>query len=207
MANFSAFGGDLNTYAYGGNMPSQLTSFQSGGSHESNPNGGILQGTGANGKPNLVEEGETKHEDYIFSNRLKINPQISKDFKLPKGLNGKTFADASKYLNREANDRPNDPISNNAVKAQLAKLTAAQEGLKAQMQPQQGIPMEGQPNANILAQGYANGGFIDQTHYQNQTLQGANIGVDGMPLTKLNTPLVGIDQNAYARSMKLKGID
>ena len=93
MANFSAFGGDLNTYAYGGNMPSQLTSFQSGGSHQSNPNGGILQGTGANGKPNLVEEGETKHEDYIFSDRLKINSQISKDFKLPKGLNGKTFAD------------------------------------------------------------------------------------------------------------------
>ena len=207
MANFSAFGGDLNTYAYGGNMPSQLTSFQSGGSHESNPNGGILQGTGANGKPNLVEEGETKHEDYIFSDRLKINPQISKDFKLPKGLNGKTFADASKYLNREAKDRPNDPISNNAVKAQLAKLTAAQEGLKAQMQPQQGIPMGGQPNANILSQGYANSGFIDQTHYQNPTLQGANIGAKGMPLTKLNTPLVGIDQNAYARSMKLQGVD
>ena len=198
-------GGDL--FAYGGQMPSQLTSFESGGSHQSNPNGGILQGTGANGQPNLVEEGETKHEDYIFSDRLKINPQISKDFKLPKGLNGKTFADASKYLNREAKDRPNDPISNNGVKAQLAKLTAAQESLKEQMQPQQGIPMEGQPNANILAQGYANDGYIDQTHYQNPTLQGANMGAEGMPLTKLNTPLVGIDQNAYARSMKLQGVD
>lgn len=205
MANFSAMGGDL--FAYGGQMPSQLTSFDSGGSHQSNPNGGILQGTGANGQPNLVEEGETKHEDYIFSDRLKINPQISKDFKLPKGLNGKTFADASKYLNREAKDRPNDPISKNGVKAHLAKLTAAQEGLKAQQQPQQGIPMEGQPNVNMLAQGYANGGYIDQTHYQNPTLQGANIGAEGMPLTKLNTPLVGIDQNAYARSMKLQGVD
>jgi len=207
MENFNAFGGDLNAYAYGGQMPSQLTSFESGGSHQSNPNGGILQGTGANGQPNLVEEGETKHEDYIFSDRLKVNPQISKDFKLPKGLNGKTFADASKYLNREAKDRPNDPISKNGVKAHLAKLTAAQEGLKEQIQPQKGIPMEGQPNANMLAQGYANGGFIDQTHYQNPTLQGSNIGAEGMPLTKLNTPLVGIDQNAYARSMKLQGVD
>ena len=136
MANFSAMGGDL--FAYGGNIESnsQLTEFNSGKSHQENPNGGILQGTGANGQPNLVEEGETKHEDYIFSDRLKINPQISKDFKLPKGLNGKTFADASKYLNREAKDRPNDPISNNGVKAQLAKLTAAQEGLKAQQQQQ-----------------------------------------------------------------------
>jgi hypothetical protein len=58
-----------------------------------------------------------------------------------------------------------------------------------------------------LVNAKANGGYIDQTHYQNPTLQGANIGADGMPLTKLNTPLVGIDQNAYARTMKLQGID
>lgn len=176
MANFSANGGDL--FAYGGNVKSQLTSFDSGGSHESNPNSGIMQGTGANGQPNLVEEGETKHEDYIFSDRLKIDHKVSKEFKLPNGLNGKTFAAASKYLSREGKDRPNDPISNKAIKAHLAKLTAAQEGLKAQQQPQQpqqGIPMEGQPNANILAQGYANGGYIDQTHYNNPTHQGANI--------------------------------
>ena len=178
MANFNANGGDL--FAYGGQMPQQLTEFNTSGTHEENPNGGIMQGTGANGQPNLVEEGETKHEDYIFSDRLKVNPQISKDFKLPKGLNGKTFAQASKYLNREAKERPNDPISNNAAKAQLAKLTAAQEALKEQMQPQQqGIQMGEQPNANILAQGYANGGYVDQTHYQNPTLQGANIGAMG----------------------------
>jgi hypothetical protein len=89
---------------------------------------------------------------------------------LPAGLNGKTFAAASKYLNKEAKERPNDPISNNAVKAQLAKLTAAQEGLKQQMQPQQpqqqqGIPMQGQqseqqnpmqaqqPQGNIMEDG------------------------------------------------------
>ena len=58
-----------------------------------------------------------------------------------------------------------------------------------------------------LVNAKANGGFIDQTHYQNPTLQGANIGAEGMPLNKLNTPLVGIDQNAYARSMKLQGVD
>lgn len=177
IANFSANGGDL--FAYGGQMPQQLTEFNSSGTHEQNPNGGIMQGTGANGQPNLVEEGETKHKDYVFSDRLKINPIISGEFKLPKGLNGKTFAQASKYLNREAKERPNDLISKNAVKAHLAKLTAAQEGLKAQQQPQQGIPMEGQPSANILAQGYANGGYIDQTHYNNPTLQGANIGAIG----------------------------
>lgn len=198
MANFNAFGGDL--FAYGGNIKSPLTEFNSGGSHESNPNSGIMQGTGANGQPNLVEEGETKHNDYIFSNRLKINPEIIKEFKLPSGLNGKTFSAASKFLNKEAKERPNDPISNNAVKAQLAKLTAAQEGLKEQMQPQQqqGIPMEGQPNANILEQGqrFAYGG--DQTHYQNPTLQGANINADGGDINNF----WGIKNGKYTQEFK-----
>ena len=165
MANFNANGGDL--FAYGGNIQSNspLTEFTTGGRHEDNPNSGILQGTGANGQPNLVEQGETKHEDYIFSDRLKIDPKISKEFKLPAGLNGKTFAAASKYLSREGKDRPNDPISNKAIKAHLAKLTAAQEGLKEQMQPQ-GIPTE-QPNANVLAQGFAKGGDLKSTPISN----------------------------------------
>ena len=210
MANFNAMGGDL--FAYGGNMKSPLTEFNAGGSHESNPNSGVMQGTGSNGQPNLVEQGETKHEDYIFSNRLKINPEITKEFKLPVGLNGKTFAAASKYLNKEAKERPNDPISNNAVKAQLAKLTAAQEGLKEQIQPkqQQGIPMEGQR--------FANGGSIDQTHYNNPTHQGANIysgkklhssqltrdnRFDGME--QLGIPMIGINQQKYANDQAIYG--
>ena len=168
MANFNANGGDL--FAYGGEMKSPLTEFNTGGSHESNPNSGIMQGTGANGQPNLVEQGETKHEDYIFSDRLKIDPKVSKEFKLPVGLNGKTFAAASKYLSREGKDRPNDPISNKAIKAHLAKLTAAQEGLKEQMRPQ-GIPTE-QPNANVLAQGFAKGGDLKSTPISNNNFWG-----------------------------------
>ena len=152
-----AFGGNM--YAYGGNEQSPLVEFNSGGTHEQNINGGIMQGTGQNGKPNLVEEGETKHDDYIYSDRLVISPEISKEFKLPSNLNGKTFAEASKYLNRETKDRPNDPINKNAIKVYMSKLTAAQDGLKSQIQPQE-IQPEGQEN--ILEQGteYSEGGKI-----------------------------------------------
>jgi len=70
-----------NDYAMGGNIggaptetaydASQLvTKFENGGSHSQNSLGGIPQGIGANGKPNLVEEGETKWNDYIFSNNI-----------------------------------------------------------------------------------------------------------------------------------------
>lgn len=45
-----------------------VTQFEGGGTHEENPLGGIPQGVGANGKLNLVEEGETKWNGYIFSN-------------------------------------------------------------------------------------------------------------------------------------------
>lgn len=50
-----------------------VTLFENGGSHEQNPIGGIPQGIGANGKPNLVEEGETKWNDYIFSNSFSLD--------------------------------------------------------------------------------------------------------------------------------------
>ena len=50
-----------------------VTLFENGGSHEQNPIGGIPQGVGANGKTNLVEEGETKWNDYIFSNSFSLD--------------------------------------------------------------------------------------------------------------------------------------
>ena len=73
-----------NAYEYGGSMQSPdaspingaaelVTMFENGGTHEQNSLGGIPQGMGANGKPNLVEEGETKFEDYIFSNNINMD--------------------------------------------------------------------------------------------------------------------------------------
>ena len=68
-----------NEFNQGGNLNSKssvedlVTIFEGGGTHEQNPNGGIPQGTGANGKPNLVEEGETKWNDYIFSNAFSLD--------------------------------------------------------------------------------------------------------------------------------------
>lgn len=69
--------------AYGGAIPNSMdvplgsfNDFPVGGTHESNPNGGIPQGTNANGQLRTVEAGEGKFRfpqgDYIFSNRLKF---------------------------------------------------------------------------------------------------------------------------------------
>jgi hypothetical protein len=149
-----ASGGNL--YLDGG-ATNPLTEFNSGGSHEQNPNGGILQGTGQNGKPNLVEQGETKHDDYIFSNRLIVDSAAAMANGLPKNLGGKSFADASKYLNKESKERPNDPISKKALQANFSKLTALQESIKAAKEAAENPQMQNQ-DANMLAQGFAYGG-------------------------------------------------
>jgi len=56
------------TFAGGGYLQTPVdnpTIYQNGGTHEQNPLGGIPVGGNA-----LVEEGEVRHKDYIFSNRL-----------------------------------------------------------------------------------------------------------------------------------------
>jgi hypothetical protein len=67
-------GGEMNSQVRPGGGASELvTLFENGGSHSQNSLGGIPQGVGANGKPNLVEEGETKWNDYIFSNSIDMD--------------------------------------------------------------------------------------------------------------------------------------
>lgn len=69
--------------AYGGNLGAMsalpigsYSHFANGGTHESNPYGGIPQGHNSQGQLRTVEEGEGKFKfkdgDYIFSNRLKF---------------------------------------------------------------------------------------------------------------------------------------
>lgn len=128
---------DINAYnrnmaAYGGQFNTGLTSFDSdSGTHEQNPFGGIPQGIGQNGQPNLVEEGETKWNDYIFSKRISIdkkkNKSIIKDLGLPINLLGKDYAAASKLLSKESEERELDPISKRGRDDALSKLAMLQE--------------------------------------------------------------------------------
>lgn len=183
LINYAAMGGQLSTN--GGNFPNILTEFNSGGNHEQNPNGGIMQGMGANGKPNTVEEGETRMGDFVFTNRLNAHPEITKQFNLPtvKG----TYADASKKIAKVSKERPNDPIEQRGVKAMLGRLSNAQEVHKQQNESEMEINQE-ISNAgltNISAYGgniYSNGGkmnmrdFFNKINTTNQLRRGGPIG-------------------------------
>lgn len=128
-ANYSAFGGYLG--GNGADFKGGLTHVNTGNSHESNPLGGVPMGTAKDGTQNLVEEGETIYNDYVFSNRLNVPEEFKSKYKL--GRKGKqlTFAEASKKLSKEADERPNDPISKRGLKASLEELQGVQEELKA----------------------------------------------------------------------------
>ena len=134
MLNYKALGGKL--FDQGGPM---LTKFDTGGSHEENPFGGIPQGTAPDGQPNLVEQGETKwdDEDYVFSKRLTINKRLVKEYNLPKDFIGKTFAYATQKFDEKFNEHENDAISIATQNAILSRTQEAQEALRADMEMKQ----------------------------------------------------------------------
>ena len=121
-----AFGGDLNTY--GGTYNGGLEYINNGHTHSENPYGGVPMGTDRNGTPNLVEEGETIWNDYVFSNRLKVPETLTDKYKLSKDI---TFAEASKKLGKEIEETPNDPINKRTFNSFMQDLQQSQEEVKA----------------------------------------------------------------------------
>lgn len=109
-----------------------LREFTGGGTHEQNPNGGIPVGVDNEGNQNLVEQGETMADNYIFSDRLKPEkPEDLVKFNLPSSFVGMTYATISKKLNAELKEKPNDPIVKAEVSITLENLKKSQESVKA----------------------------------------------------------------------------
>lgn len=120
-------------YTHGGIFSNGLIEVNNGGSHESSPYEGVPMGIDQEGTPNLVEEGETIFNDYVFSDRLIVPKSVREKYKL-RGSKRITFAEASKKLSKESEERPNDPISKSGLEAILSDLAMEQESLKAKKQ-------------------------------------------------------------------------
>lgn len=115
-----------------GDTGNGVTTFDEGGTHEENPNGGIPQGVAPDGEPNLVEENEVKYKDYIYSDRLVASKTLLKEHNLPTKYAGKSFAKIADKLQEESKDRPNDEISKSTLDDMMSRLEEAQEEYKAQ---------------------------------------------------------------------------
>ena len=130
--NFAAFGGNLNMdipnyQSHGGDFFNGVTKINEGGTHEENPNGGIIMGVDDKGVPNLVEEGEVIYNDYVYSNRLTPDEEMLKKFNLPSKYKGKTYSYIAEDLSKESEETPLDAISKRGLQANMAKLATIQE--------------------------------------------------------------------------------
>jgi hypothetical protein len=80
-------------------------------------------GIAPDGIPNLVEENETIWKgDYVFSDRLKVSKKMLDKYMLPSKYEGKSYAEVSKELSKESEERPNDPISKKGLEDSMTKL-------------------------------------------------------------------------------------
>lgn len=127
---FFALGGDIQTN--GADFTTGLAEINAGKSHEENPYGGVQVGISReNGEPNLVEEGETIFDDYVYSKRIKLDNEAKKKFHVGKNSDI-SYADLSKKLQKESEERPNDAISQHGLIKQMHDLADEQERQKSE---------------------------------------------------------------------------
>lgn len=135
LANYAAFGGPLHTH--GSDWTNGITYVDNGGSHESNPYGGVPMGIAQDGQPNLVEEGEVIYElngsPYVYSKRIKMSKELKDKYK----FKGDTFADGALEAQKESEERPNDLISQRGLNAIMSDLANEQEKKRAERQAKQ----------------------------------------------------------------------
>ena len=162
LKKLNAFGGELGTN--GTDFTNGLLYIDEGGSHESNPLEGVPMGLDAEGIPNLVEEGETVYNNYVFSNRLKVPTFMYKELGLGGALTkhhtkhkGISFADASKKLAQESEQRPNDPISIAGLEASLSRLAEVQEAERMKKEAKEYRGLEQYACGGNMKHKYGNG--------------------------------------------------
>ena len=148
----------------GADWPTGMTFINNGGTHEQNPNEGIQMGIDDQGTPNLVEQGEVKWNNYIFSNRMAIKESLLEKANLPTSLANHTFASAAESLGKESKERPNDPISQKGLNSMLGRLAAIQEIVRQKEQSKQSKQQAQIKNNNK----YEGGGPL-RDNYSNQS--------------------------------------
>ncbi len=119
---------------HGGDFSNGITIIGNGGTHEENPMEGVPMGIAPDGTPNLVEQGEVKFNNYIFSNRLFATGGLLATHNLPTTYADHSFADIAERLSKESSERPNDPISKRGLMSAMTRLQQAQEQLRAEEQ-------------------------------------------------------------------------
>lgn len=194
--NIVAYGGNLNMdipnyQTHGGDFSNGIIKINEGGTHEENPNGGVLMGVDSRGVPNLVEEGEVIYNDYVFSNRLTPSNDLLKKVKLPKKYKGKSYSYIAEDLSKESEETPNDPISKRGLQANMSKLATLQE-LQRQSMGKQGTNQLIKGNTAAFG-GRIYDGLEDTLKLANREIDNSIMGL--MPVDNSKMKFPGVTYN------------
>ena len=230
-------GGDLDLfefpveYTHGGyfSLQPELIKINQGGTHEQNPLDGVPMGFDENGIPNLVEEGETIFDDYVFSNRLAPTEKQLAEGGLATKYKDHTFADISEKIAKQFEETPVDPIARESFKESMQRLKTIQEQVReenavpeAQQIPEQSIapesmesvgqapmedqmPMEQMPQE--VPQEYPQD-MMEQVPMQPEMMQayGGNMFADGGSFLKLENGKTVVDTAEVARRARTRAL-
>lgn len=147
------YGGLLGTH--GSDFSNGIKYINVGGTHEQNPNDGVLMGVDEEGVPNLVEEGEVIFNDYVFSARLKPSKKALNDSLIGDKYLGMTYAEIAEKLAEKSEEMPNDKIEQNTLDANFLRLITIQEEQRAKNEQRQ-------------ANKFSGGGPMTQNEYNNR---------------------------------------
>ena len=194
--NIAAYGGNLNMdipnyQTHGGDFSNGIIKINEGGTHEENPNGGVLIGVDSQGVPNLVEEGEVIYNDYVFSNRLTPSNDLLKKVKLPKKYERKSYSYIAEDLSKESEETPNDPISKRGLQANMSKLATLQE-LQRQSMGKQGTNQLIKGNTAAFG-GRIYDGLEDTLKLANREIDNSIMGL--MPVDNSKMKFPGVTYN------------
>ena len=147
LLNMAAYGGDLNL---SGGFNNGTTFINEGGSHESNPLGGVPMGVDQEGTPNLVEEGEVVFNDYVFSRRLKPTKKQLTSLGYSDKYVGLPFSEIAKKFQESSELLPTDRIALDSVNDRMNHLMAMQEEVRMKRRKKENVFADG-GNFNILS--------------------------------------------------------
>lgn len=147
LLNVAAYGGDLDL---SGGFSNGITFINEGGTHESNPLGGVPMGVDQEGTPNLVEEGEVVFNDYVFSKRLKPTKKQLSDLGYSDKYIGLPFSEIAKKFQEASELLPTDKIALDSVNDRMNHLMAMQEEVRMKRRKKENVFVDG-GTFNILS--------------------------------------------------------
>lgn len=151
MRQIAAYGGNIHRYAEGGTLSTQggdfstgITTINTGGTHEENPNDGVPVGINPqDGAMNTVEEGEFIYNDYVMSNRIEVPDELVDKYSLKRirvtknKYRNPTFAEALKQKSEDFGEMPNDSIEKREFDYIFNIFQQSQEAEKQKIEQQE----------------------------------------------------------------------